>query len=111
MSGTGGESRPNTNEDLIGQDRMRGKASSAAPLHPYNPIKSRGKTLTRTQKKRGREKGKAMSHASDKGKTNYIQDSRDLISTRKKTLTENLQSLRANQYGDDQESPNNVDIE
>ena len=51
-----GEPRPDTNEDLVVQDRMRRKAFSVAPLHPYNPIKSRGKILTRTQKKRENEK-------------------------------------------------------
>ena len=52
-----------------------------------------------------------MSYTRDKKKMNYIPDSRDLISTRKKTLVENLQSLRVNQYGDDQKSSNNIDIE
>ena len=37
-------------------------------------------------------------------------DSMDLASTTKKTLVENLQSLRANQYNDDQESSNNIDV-
>ena len=97
MSGTRGEPHPDTNEDLIVQDRIREKASSTAPLHPYNPVKSRGKTLTRTQKKRGRrEKGKATSYASDKEKANYIKDIRNLVSVRKKTLVKNPQSLRGN---------------
>ena len=39
------------------------------------------------------------------------QDSRDLISMMKKTLIKNLQSLRVNQYSNDQESSNNVDVE
>ena len=42
---------------------------------------------------------------------NYIKGTRDLVSTRKKTLVENLQSLRANQHSDDQEPSNNVNIE
>ena len=41
---------------------------------------------------------------------NYIKGTKDLIATRKKTLVETLQSLRANQYSDDQELSNNVDI-
>ena len=42
----------------------------------------------------------------------YIRGSRDLVLTGKKIFVENLQSLRANQYGDDQEeSSNKADIE
>ena len=96
MSRTGREPHPDTKEDLVIQDRMRRKASSIAPLHPYNPIKSGEKTLTRIQKKREREKKKVMSHASDKKKINYIKDTKNLISMRKETLVKNPQSLRGN---------------
>ena len=47
-------------------------------------------------KKGGREKGKAMCHVSDKEKTNYIKDIRNLVLTRKETLVKNHQSLRGN---------------
>ena len=40
---------------------------------------------------------------------NYIKGTRDLVSTRKKTFIENLQSLRANQHSDDQKPSNNID--
>ena len=38
------------------------------------------------------------------------QDSGDLHSTRKKTFVENLRSQRANQYSDDHESSNNINV-
>ena len=75
---------------------MRRRAPSATLLHPYNPVRSRGKILAQTSKKKKREKGKAMSHARDKKKTNYTNDARDLVSTRKETLVKNSQSLRKN---------------
>ena len=60
MSGTRGEPHPDTDKDPVDQDRMRRKASSMAPLYSHNPVKSRVKTLTQTQRKKigGDEKGK-----------------------------------------------------
>ena len=63
---------------------------------PTIPLGVEGKPSPKHKKKRGREEEKAMSYARDKGKTNYIQDTRDLISMRKKTLVKNPQSLRGN---------------
>ena len=37
-----------------------------------------------------------MSHTNDKGKLNYIKDTKNLISTRKETLVKNPQSPRGN---------------
>ena len=91
-----GEPRPDANKDPVDQDRTRRKASSMAPLCSHDPIKSRGKTLTRTQKKERDEKEKrrttpAISEKQATLKTQGTSSQRGRI-----LLSKNPQSLRGN---------------
>ena len=86
---------------------MKEKTPQQLLYTPTIPLGVEGKTLTLIQKRR-----KSDELHQKKIIMSYIRGSRDLISTGKKTLVENLQSLRANQYGDDQEeSLNKADVE
>ena len=83
LSGIRGEPHLDTNKDPINQDRTRRKASSTAPLHSHDPVKSRGKTLTRTRKKKGRMKKKSQRTTSATSKNKLYQRHKELCLSRK----------------------------
>ena len=74
---------------------MRGKASQWLLYTPTISLGAEEKPSPK-HKEREREKRKATSYTRDKKKINYINDTRDLVSTRKETLVKNPQSLRGN---------------